>query len=645
VAAPSPGVILHLIGLPTGEQGSLIVSGPPQSSHSHRKFRRHLQIGAKARLRLLPGRYRVRVLAVKMSRSHGAVKQGALAQPVRRVLRVRVGSHGHVALEVRYGTIVNPGLQAVTGQVMSVAGGSTRPSSVTLKPGTAVRVGQVLSAQPEPGLPQGLLARVQSVDSGPAGEVAQLTPVGIYEVAPNMSFEIPLTTTPSAVASKLTSCNVGELSPYSHIEDFHLSGGWTTTRVLGVSFKTGAQVELHYRVSAGLKLTLRAGLSCSLNLPEVGFQGMVGPIPVYGGFRPTAKAEVGGAAIFHSGGSLGVTTGLKVSGVPPSASPIVSFSSPKFEFSSETFSGAKASLGLDAEFGIGAEDAANLHADLGNDLSFTATTGQCSWDLDLGTFSATGELGPLSISTPSTRALYHHNLWHASCGATAPPPPSPAPPPAPAPTVPAAGPTLVFNGESGLSPFYGDFEFEDWSAATGQPVAVSESLPPSLTGYRCVALLVNRSFTPAEEQALSAYLQQGGSVVGIGEHETDYEYEAPGFDEADEALDGLARTLGVGMSLDDDGLDYGPTVTSNIAPSPLTAGVGLVGDDWVSSITLSGTAQPLVDAYEGPYPVVAYQPVGPGRFVMSGDSNMFTDNSEGFYDAYDNGRLVADLCP
>jgi hypothetical protein len=639
----APGLDLHLVGLPATEQGRLTLVGLG--------FQRGLSIGPHRHLRLRPGRYVIRVLPVTMSRAHGDIEQGAVAQPIRRRFRIKVGRHRHAALDIRYGTIVNPGVRDVTGAIVSLEGGAATPSAVTLKAGTPVQAGQVLSAQPGPGLPQGLLARVASVGSGPQGDLVHLKPVGIYEVAPNMSFDVPLTTTASgtADASKLISCNVGELGPYSHISDFHVSGGWTTARVLGVSFKTGAQVELHYRVSAGLKLTLRAGVHCSLSLPEVGLQGMAGPIPVYGGFRPTAEAEVGGAATFHSGGSLGVTTGLKVGGVPPAVTPIVSFSSPQFEFGSETFSGAKASLGLDAEIGIGAEDAANLHADLGNDLSFTATSGQCSWDLDLGTFSATGELGPFSISTPKTKALYHHNLWHSSCGSSPPPPapaPAPSPPPPPAPVVPPLGSTLVYTGDSGLSPFFGDFEFEDWSAATGQPVAVTEFLPPTLSGYRCVALLVNRSFTPEQEQALAAYLQQGGSVFAIGEHESDFfEDEGPGFDEADAALNALAGSLGVGMSLDDNGLDYGHTVTSNIVPSPLTAGVGLIGDDWVSSISLSGTAQPLVETNEESLPVVAYQPVASGTFIMSGDSNMFTDNSEGFYDDYDNGRLVANLCP
>ncbi len=638
-AAPSHGLDLRLVGLPAGERGRATLVGMG--------IHRLLVLGPRRHLRLRPGRYVIRVQPVRMRRAHGGIQRGAVADPERRRFRVKVGPRRRAPLEIRYGTIVNPGVRGVSGRIVAVEGGAASPSAVTLKAGTPVAPGQVLSAEPGPGLPQGLLAHVQSVNPGPGGEVVQLRPAGIYEVAPNLTFDIPLTATEAAEASKLVSCNVGELSPYSHVEDFHLTGGWTTTRVLGVSIKTGAQVELHYRVSAGLKLTLRAGVSCSLNLPEVGIQGMAGPIPVYGGFRPTAKAEVGGAASFHAGGSVGVATGVKVDGVPPSVSPIVSFSSPKFEFGSETFAGAKAGLGLDAEVGIGAEDAANLHVDLGNELAFTAKPGQCSWDLDLGTFSATGELGPFSISTRPTRALYHHNLWHASCGAPPPPPaPAPSPPPTPTPAVPPVGPTLVYTGDSGLSPYYGDFEFEDWSAATGQPVAVSESLPSNLAGYRCVTLLVNRSFTPEQQQALATYLQQGGSVFAIGEHESNFSIgEGPGFDEADLALNDLASALGVGMSLDDDSLDEYETLTDHIVPSPLTTGVGLLGEDWVSSITLTGTAQPLVETFEGELPDLAYQPVGLGRFVMSGDSNMFTDNSHDYYDEYDNGRLVADLCP
>ncbi len=193
---------------------------------------------------------------------------------------------------------------------------------------------------------------------------------------------------------------------------------------------TGAHAEVHFRAAAGVKVSARAGLSCALKLPVFGFQGMAGPIPVYGGIRPGASVEVGAAATARAEGSTDITIGAKVSALPPSASPVVDFGSPRFDFSASVFAGVKAGLSLAGELGIGAMNAANLHVNLTNSLNFTAAPGQCSWDLDLGSFSATGELGPLSISTPSTPPLYHKNLWRRACGPAPSPPPPPSPPPA-----------------------------------------------------------------------------------------------------------------------------------------------------------------------------------------------------------------------
>jgi hypothetical protein len=609
--------------------------------------RRKLALGGTKKLALPVGHYKLKVAKVKLRRSSGTIKRGAVAEPLHRTLQAKVKPGHTTEVQVRYGTILNPGTRSVTDHIAKIVGPPLEPTEAVISGGGRLRPGQVLSAEPGPQLPHGLLAKVGTVRRTGARQAVTLRPAGIYEVAPNMSFDIPLSSREGAEISKLADCKAGELTPSAQLSDFHLTGSWTTAHVLFADVKTGATVELHYRVSAGVKATAREGLSCSLSLKEVGFQGMAGPIPVYGGIRPTASAELGAAATLGAKGSVEVTTGAKIGVLPPAASPIVRFSSPRFEFSAAIFAGLKASIGLDAELGIGGQNAANIHADLGNSLDFVAAPGNCSWDLTLGKLSATGEIGKFKISTPETHGLYHHNLWHAGCGAPAPAPaPSPSPAPAPAPiTVPASGPTLVYTGESGLSPFYGDYEFSDWSAATGQPAFVEEAMPADLTPYRCVVLLVNRSFSTNQQQELYGYMQEGGTVFAIGEHESDFESEDFGFDEADAALNDLADSMGVGLSLNDDSFDYGELVTEYIVPSMLTAGVSEIGDDWVSSLTLTGAALPLVETSEGVATYIGYQPVGKGSFVMSGDSNGFTDNNQESYEYQDNGRLVANICP
>jgi hypothetical protein len=128
--------------------------------------------------------------------------------------------------------------------------------------------------------------------------------------------------------------------------------------------------------------------------------------------------------------------------------------------------------------------------------------------------------------------------------------------------------------------------------------------------------------------------------VALGEHSGNGAFES-----ADFAINRLASTLGVGASLDDDSFDEGDSFTSNINSSPLTQGVSELGYNWASTITLSGTAQQLAGTADDFGTLIADQSFGAGTFVMSGDSNLFTDNNDDFYTVENNGQLVANLCP
>jgi hypothetical protein len=214
--------------------------------------------------------------------------------------------------------------------------------------------------------------------------------------------------------------------------------------------------------------------------------------------------------------------------------------------------------------------------------------------------------------------------------ATSPAPSSPqAPPP---------GSTLIYDGFTAMGSQDGDLTFFGWEDAVGETAEVSDVLPDGLSKYRCVVLLANEGLEAEEETLLSDYLHSGGTVMAIGEH------QGSGFDEADAALNGFADSLGVGLEFDDDELDYGETATTNIDSSPLTEGVFVLGDNWGTSVSVSGAAQPLVEGSEGWGTIVGAQAVGSGRLVMAGDSNMFSDNTYGAYYLYDNGRFVRNLC-
>ena len=156
--------------------------------------------------------------------------------------------------------------------------------------------------------------------------------------------------------------------------------------------------------------------------------------------------------------------------------------------------------------------------------------------------------------------------------------------------------------------------------------------------------MTTTAFNPTQENELGRYLVAGGTVVAIGEH------SGGSFDAADTALTGLANDLGLGLSLDDDSLDQGDQATNNIDTSALTSNVGSIGYNWVSSVTVAGRAQALIETADGSATFVASQTVGNGVFVMAGDSNMFNDANSfdpnnNFYSNNDNGVFVENLCP
>ncbi len=444
---------VRVVGLPRGERGAFTLLGPRQSPRSDQRLRRRLRRSGVSSLGgLRPGLYRVKVSRVRLRGSGNRIERGAVAFPIARKLRFRLKAGGG-RIDVRYGTIVNPGVRDVTGKVVRVLGNKASPSGVVLGRVAPLRRGTILSARPSWLLPRGLLARVTDLRRGSGSVTAYLRPAGIYDVAPNMSFSIPLSDEPLAQGSSLVKCG-SELRPHVKVGDVRLTGGWTTTRVLFADVTTGAEAKLTFRAGVGVRVSAAAPLSCKLQLPVYALQGMAGPIPVYGGISPGAKAELGAAAKLYSEGSADITLGARIGAVPPTATPILGFSSPRFTVGAELFAGFKAGLSLDAELGIGAANAANLHLTFGNSIDFVASPGNCSWDLNLGTFSGGGKLGPFDVVTPSSPPLFHKNLWHAPCGS----PPPPPPPPPPSPTLPFVRATMTWDTDSDIDLYAWDTE-------------------------------------------------------------------------------------------------------------------------------------------------------------------------------------------
>lgn len=377
----------------------------------------------------------------------------AVASPVSSHIKVKVRAGATTKVEVKYGTIVNPGLRSASGKILHVVGDSTSPRELVMRGAHGVHKGTVLSAHPSSLLPQGLLAKVISTRRSDGALRVKVAPAGIYEVAPNLSFDIPLSEAEAARVSALLNCGPtgSSFSPFARISDIHLTGGWTTTHVLFADVTNGATVELHFKAAAGVDITAGSGFSCSVSLPSIAIQGMAGPIPVYGAIKPQAKAEVASQGKLHTEGSTDLTLGTSVQ-IPGGAKPILSFGSPHFTLNSKAFTGLTASVGLDAELGIGVANAANLHLSMGNDLNFNASPGNCNWDLDLGSFGVGGKIGFVDIDGPSTPPLFHRNLWHQSCGAVPPPPPPPTP------TGPLTRATMSWDTDSDIDLYTWDSE-------------------------------------------------------------------------------------------------------------------------------------------------------------------------------------------
>ncbi len=453
----SGSLSVKVIGLPRGEAARLLVEGPRSAGKG--RFTRHLSAARTRLLSNLPaGHYRITVRKVRLRHRHQTIKRGAVASPVASHVKVKVRPGAAAKVEVKYGTIVNPGVLSASGKIIDVIGDPASPRELVMRGVHGVRKGTVLSAHPSSSLPQGLLARVTSAHRAHGTLRAKVVPAGIYEVAPNMSFDIPLSGAEAAQVSSLLKCGPtgSSFSPFAHISNIHLTGGWTTTHVLFADVTDGATVELHFKAAAGVDVTAGSGFSCSVSLPAIAVQGMAGPIPVYGAIKPTAKAEVASQGKLHTEGSTDLTLGTSVR-IPGGAKPILNFGSPSFTLSSELFMGLKAGVGLDAELGIGVANAANLHLSMGNDLNFNASPGNCNWDLDLGSFGIGGKIGFVDIEGPSTPPLYHHNLWHQSCGAT-PPPPPPAPAPAPTPAGPLTRAAMSWDTDSDIDLYTWDDE-------------------------------------------------------------------------------------------------------------------------------------------------------------------------------------------
>lgn len=202
---------------------------------------------------------------------------------------------------------------------------------------------------------------------------------------------------------------------------------------------------------------------------------------------------------------------------------------------------------------------------------------------------------------------------------------------------------LVYTG-GGLA-----FEYQFhtlFGGATGKSVVVSETLPPPLllAEYDCVILPGNSDLSAATTTLVS-YVQGGGRLIAEG--------EGADFPLAIAAMNGLANALGSSMDLVPAELDSGFHVTTSIDPSPFTSFVFSITYAYTSGLAVSvgATAHSLVRTFDDPEnsddvptTFIGVEQIGSGVFALSGDSNVFSNNSADGYSAHDNDVLAANIC-
>jgi hypothetical protein len=654
VGAAASGGSLRIVtsGLPGGQRPSILLAGPG--------VRRAVRSDSVVLHGLRAGRYLVTVAKVVIGRSSRGVHAGAVAYPARNRVALVVRRGQTATVGVSYGTVVNPRVRALP-RILGVVGEPGDPAGILLPGGRRPAVGTIFTSGPTAALPAGLVSRVTGSKRQGTDVLVSLAAVPVSEAVPSLSFvgslllapaggggqqsgsEVPAQAASLHSAHKANACGLSAAASLlkfgAHLDSFEVRqafvGAWPP------QFKLTVAVRTKETLGVG---EVAAGINCDWDLAEIGpFEGAIpaGPIvvPVYATLPVKAGLHVNGTLQLGSFNVASTTVAHVAAGVDERAASLSEQGSNVWVTATPSVSGSAelfATIGIQA--GIGIAKVANVHVEAGFGPHLTWSSGQgCNLDMALGSLSAGTEVLDQSLDTPAYTPFTLH-LW-SGCQPSPPPPPPPPPLPPPKPKVPAAGPTLIYDGHTAGNAFDSDTSFSDWANATGQEASVQETLPSELESYRCVALLLNESIETTQAEQLQRYLNEGGTVVVIGEH------EGGQWSTADFALDEFLSFIHAGLSIDDNSTDEGPHVTFHIESSPLTSGVTDVGYNWASTVSVSGTASPLIENAEGSGTLVGSQTIGSGTLIVTGDSNMLSDNSEEHYANDGNGQFVRNICP
>ena len=191
----------------------------------------------------------------------------------------------------------------------------------------------------------------------------------------------------------------------------------------------------------------------------------------------------------------------------------------------------------------------------------------------------------------------------------------------------AGGQILVYTGNGAIVQGDGYVKF---AASAGRTRVASPTLPLTQSewdSYQCIVLPVNQSgFLDQEKTDLLAYANRGGTIVALAEHQFADNNMVIG-PTSTTTMNNLASTTGI-QALNTS-VNTSGQVTTDIVPSKYTAGVTAVGFAGTTTLTVTQPALAMVrtiqDGPVAPTPFLAIRELGAGKFVYSGDSNVFSD--------------------
>lgn len=372
-------------------------------------------------------------MSVVLRRAAGGIKQGAVAQPLAKSIRVQVKPGAMEVARPAYGSITNPGVKVLAGHGVNVIGSRKNPRAILVNHGASFRVGQILTSGPKPGLPNGLVSKITAIKDSGGKDKLVLNPVSVTDAAPVINTGGEIEPNHLARASAVLGLTVQkDLSQVCG-----LTGGSKLTPIvkldnLGVEAHINAapwgggpkaDLIVSSLTTFGFILKTTGSVHCAKQLPlaEAAVPIPVGPIviPAYVALPISAKINVSGSVSVQDTYSWASQIGMQTHRVGAAVipTPVFSVQHPSASLGSSGSVQIGAEAGVAIEAGLGVPDAANIHVKAGTSLDAAFEPSGCSLDWRLGTLSAKGQVGIFSIGTPDFTA-FTHRIW-TGCNSTA----------------------------------------------------------------------------------------------------------------------------------------------------------------------------------------------------------------------------------